>query len=178
MEYYMAQVIITKTKNGFKLCTRNYGKYAKITFNINNASIPFGIENYNNKDMINIELDITKNNDLYNAYSQISQFEAFIKDIIHKQTFYKLPAEFTKTIVDKQFISCVKTRNNNTFHIRTHLKKQGSVIKSLFLNKNNDYVNPFDISNLTASFIISADSIWINNESYGIVFLLDKCLVN
>jgi len=184
MDYYLSNMKIMKIRdNLYKLNLLDYGTYKKIIFTLNNTITPFGIETFAKKDIINIEFTNYKNdNNMYNIYTEIDQFEKFISNVSHKKFKYGMPVIFANQIKDKKFVSCLKTSPNTNFDplLRVHIKKQGSNIKSIFY-KNIDnvktFVNPFSIQNLKCRFSICAENIWFTEDSYGILFILNLCEV-
>jgi hypothetical protein len=183
MEYYMYNIKVKKLReNLYNINLFDYGKYKKIIFTMDNVISPFGIEKFENKDIINIEFSNHENsNNINNILKEITQFEKFITNITYKKLKYNLPYQFIEQIKDKKFVSCIKTPPNFEPHLRVHIRKNGSHIKTVFFKKNNNnetlYVNPFTIKNIKCKFIVSVENIWITQDCYGIIYMLNLCEV-
>ena len=180
MDHYLSNIKIIKIKeNTYKLNLLDYGTYKNIIFNITNTVSPFGIETYAGKDIINIEFTNYNNcNDIYNILSEINQFENFIANIHKKKLKFNLPPMLINQLKDKKFVSCIKTPNNFDPLLRTHIRKQGSIIKTVFYeneNNNKNYVNPFSIQKKKCRFSVCAEHMWVTDDSYGIIFYLNLC---
>lgn len=180
MDYYLSNIKIIRIKeNLYKLNLLDYGTYKKIIFNINNTITPFGIETFMGKDMMNVEFtNYNGNNDIYNIFTEINQFEKFIADIGNKQLKFNLPPGLVNQIKNKKFVSCLKISKDFDPLLRTHIRKQGSTIKTVFYkdeNGNKNYVNPFSLCKKKCRFSVCAENIWTTDDSYGIIFYLNLC---
>jgi len=139
-------------------------KYYNITYNneqirINNliCHIPFGIEKYNDKILLNIELlDTNENN---NILSKISSIE---NNIIKKFTNLGL-------------LSCVK-KSKLGHLLRTHFLKS---TECYILKKNNEKMI-IDESNLNladSEIDLTLKGIWTNDNNYGLYFVINSIKV-
>lgn len=160
--YYMTDFKITKLefvkKKNFIVVTQDK---TPITFKLINCHVPFGIEKYNGKDILNLELE-KENNELYNIYSKLTAIE----DIIKKQEI-DADLQVTQAVRGMGFVPSVKTSLKG-YILRTHihdpdiyiLKKNGDKMLIDGLNLPNTYVN--------ASVVLNG--IWLNDSNYGLLW--------
>lgn len=127
--------------------------------------IPFGVENFNNKLILNLELDKNKNNDTHN-------FSSIIKSIEN----YLINLDRICDVELKNFTYCSSYKNRpDPFCplLRTSIKKYGkkiltkicskSDLKTLHDIKKNDYI----------SVLLEIESIWVYGDKYGINWTLN-----
>jgi hypothetical protein len=169
MEYNKDKIeICEKKRKGSKNLTYEiiYDTWNKIIFNMDNILIPFGIENYGVKKIINLEIS-KKNNDHYNFLQCIKKIEEIIINICKDNDEFK----------EKNFYSSLKKRGNSLIHIRTHLLCSGKNIKTKFMKMgkedNTILLNKKDNLDKYKCKII-LDSIWIHNNEYGLVWMLEE----
>lgn len=151
----------TKQNNTYK---KNYGivnkKNERIVISINNVYIPFGIERYNDRDLINIELNPQKNNQHYNLNVILSEFEKELKNTENLKDNYVL-----RDIEQKNFHSNIK-QNNQNFLIRTHIFGTPDI----YTNINGKKFPIIDIKKKHANMEIELLTLWITDDNYGILF--------
>ena len=145
-----------KNKSFVNVLTEN----KKIKFILNNIVIPFGVEIYNQKEIVNLEIQ-PKNNESYNYISIIESIENKIKtsnlDILN----------------NKNFITSIKDSKYGKI-LRTHLISDPDIfIKSKTDNKIN--LMKSNLKNSQSNVTISLKGIWIKNESYGLLWSLSEC---
>lgn len=149
-----------KNKNFVSVLSEN----KKIQFTLNNVLIPFGIEIYNSKEIVNIEIQPT-NNESYNYISIIESIENKIKnssiDILKNKNL--IPS-----IKDSKYGKILRTHfiQNSEIYIKTTTKL--GVENKINLMKTNLKLS---ISNVN----ISLKGIWVKNESYGLYWSLSEC---
>ena len=132
----------------------------KIKFSLNNIVIPFGVEIYNSKEIVNIEIQ-PKNNDSYNYISIIESIENKIKNS-------KLDI-----IKNKNLILSIKDSKYGKI-LRTHLIKDPEIyIKSKTDTKIN--LMKTNLKNSESNVNISLKGIWIKDDSYGLYWSLSCC---
>lgn len=160
-----------------------------ITYRSPVINIPFGIETYNNKHILNLELyKYKENNNVYNFYCLIQQLEAQIKKVISE----KYPE-----LKSKEFISSFKERDFPI--LRTHLKIiRKKVITKIMRKKSNFKIekrkiaNPFGQLANTNSDILSINDLvpkskgvvdielrelWVHDVTYGLLWIVTSCEV-
>ena len=132
----------------------------KIKFTLNNVVIPFGVEIYNQKEIVNIEIQ-PKNNELYNYISIIESIENKIK---------------TSTIdilKNKNLIPTIKDSKYGKI-LRTHLSNDPEIyIKSKSDSKIN--LMKTNLKKSESNVTISLKGIWLKDESYGLFWSLSVC---
>jgi len=132
--------------------TKN-GERRKIIFTLENVVIPFGVEKYNYKEIINLEIKNSKKDNIQlNNISAIRNLEKYFKD---RPEF---GSKFFKSTI----------RNNYGYDplIRTHLKKSG---KNTTTNVKNGSLH--NLKNTVADITIELSSIWTTTDSYGITLV-------
>ena len=139
-------------------------------------NIPFGIEDYNNKKIINLELfNIKSNNEVYKMYSQIKSIELFFENFLKNCNIIKrdLPNNLLNDIKNKSFISCIKDRENSNALFRVHIKKIKKKYLKVFKKKNKEILYN-NIKGNKGIFIICLKSLWISENNYGLIWSLDS----
>ena len=137
----------------------------------------FGIEDYNKKEILNIEMDdIT--NEKHNFICEMENIETLIKnysdrDKLKSNPFIKLPPDFLKDLGNKVFTPTIKKSINNK-NLRTHIKnveifkmKDG---KKVLLTKN-------EIIKKKCKYEIELANIWIYGANYGLIWYVSKIQV-
>lgn len=145
-----------KTKTFINVLSDN----KKIKFNLNNIVIPFGVEIYNQKEIVNIEIQ-PKNNESYNYISIIESIENKVKNS-------KLDM-----IKNKNLITSIKDSKYGKI-LRSHLIPDPEIyIKS----KSNAKINLMktNLKNYESNVIVSLKGIWIKDDSYGLLWSLSDC---
>jgi len=132
----------------------------KLTFSLNNIIIPFGVEIYNTKEIVNLEIQ-PKNNESYNYISIIESIENKIKN------------SHLDMIKTKNLIPSIKESKYGKI-LRTHLiTKPDIYIKSKLDTKIN--LMKSNLKNSETNVIITLKGIWLNNDSYGLYWSLSEC---
>jgi len=140
-----------------------------IEINLQNVLLPFGSEKYNDKIIINIELE--NNNINNNVISKLNKLEENIQNcnlnmnMINKNIF-----------INKGIISIIKQSKLGNI-IRTHLLKNTEIF---ILKKNGEKIN-LDHSNLTNSdcdIKLDLKGIWLNDNNYGLYITVKSIKIN
>jgi len=132
----------------------------KIKFILNNIVIPFGVEIYNQKEIVNIEIQ-PKNNELYNYISIFESIENKVKN------------SNIDLLKNKNLIPSIKDSKYGKI-IRTHLILDPSIyIKSKTDSKIN--LMKSNLKNSVSNVNISLKGLWLKNESYGLYWSLSDC---
>jgi hypothetical protein len=165
----LEEVIFIKTKKNTEKNTETYvmiGENEKITINLNKVRIPFGYENYNNKDVLNIELSPKKNNSHYNIYSYIYGFEEMLSD--------------RKNIKNKELR---KKLSGKTYYPNMRESKCGYIVRSYKYSSPEIYMmnggfktdlTSLDIGKTISNVELELGSLWISDTSYGFVWNIKK----
>jgi hypothetical protein len=134
----------------------------RITFNIKNAKTPFGIENYNNQQILNIIIDPKKNNEHHNLVMAVKNLE---KNLNNKNISNE---EILSEIKEKKYYSILKySPTNDNYILRTHIIGMPNVYT--ILNEKKFAVLESDIKNKNLSIEVEIGTFWITNENYGIL---------
>jgi hypothetical protein len=122
--------------------------------------IPFGLETYNGKYIMNIDIK-----------SQDTATKPFLDTLIKLDIYFRDSVkEILPELNGLEYVSFIKKRNNifNNYLIRTNIKKRGNMITTKCY-KNKDEITIFDIekkSNIKIKLEIY--NLWIYNNKYGV----------
>lgn len=154
-----------KNKNFYDLLYNN----KKIQLLSPKIKIPFGIENFGNNLILNLELINNDNNKMYNFTSIIKSLDTFLKN--------------QKSIVNNNlenllYVSCIKNRPE-PFNplLRTKIKKYGKKIITEIISECKSKTL-YDINkNSYISVLLKLDNVWINNGKYGMNWTVEKIYI-
>lgn len=158
---------ILKNKNFISSSISSTGK--ALIFKLKNIFLPFGVELYNDKYIINIEF-LKTNNDHNNYFSIIQSLE---KNIIDNN--FESDTNVNMSISNKKFFSSIKNSQLG-YILRSHITKTTEI----FILKSNGTKYDLDKENLkhvNADIEISLKGIWINDESYGFYWNINSIQV-
>ncbi len=153
-------------------CILNTNKFGTLTFNKNaihitltNILLPFGCEKFNDKLILNIELE--NNNENNNILSKLGNLEENLKN-------QKLQSNLqtNNNIKNKGFISVLKQSKLGTI-IRTHLLKNTEI----FIKKKDEeklYLDYTNIQNTNCNINALIQGFWINNNTYGLYIVVNN----
>ena len=130
-----------------------------IRIKLENVFIPFGVETYNNKYILNIEFE-TKSNIHNNYISTLSNLE---NKIINK--IYQTEVNVESCLVNKKFISSLKPSVLGNI-LRTHISDSTDI----YILKKDSSKMQLDKDNLKGTNVnieLTLKGIWINDETYG-----------
>ena len=130
-----------------------------IRIKIENVFIPFGVETYNNKYILNLEFEAKSN--IHNNY--ISTLSNLENKIINKK--YETEINIESYMVNKKFISSLKTSILGNI-LRTHI----SDLTEIYILKKDSSKMPIDKDNLKGTNVnleLTLKGIWINDDTYG-----------
>lgn len=160
------------TKKGKSYITYILGlekQFIPLKFKFNNVKIPFGIEKYNYKYIINIEF--IKNNTHMNYVNNIKAIDSVMKNLyVNKDNYNKISNDFKENIKNKQYSSCLREKVNMNPLLRTHLKMRSNKIITTINNTDN-------IMNLKNNFCnidIQLTNIWSTPYNYGFVIYINN----
>ena len=93
MAHFIRQLLIKKNKKFINILEDTH----QIRLTLNNVLLPFGTEKYNDKNIINIELE--KDNNIHNNYiSMLDSIENKVKNFSQSETFFKILTCFWRKI--------------------------------------------------------------------------------
>jgi hypothetical protein len=146
--------IFKLTKNFYNLCYNQ----KNINITINNGLIPFGIEKYNDKIILNIEL--LDNNDNNNIISKLESLEN------EMQNYFK----------NYGIINTIK-KSKLGYIVRTHYLKSS---ESYILKKNGEkmIIDESNLQNAECDINLLIKGIWINDNNYGLYIIVNSIKIN
>lgn len=181
---------IIKNRNIFYCMYREFDKKdTKITFKMN-AKIPFGVESYSNRYILNLELfGKDSNNEVNNVYVELKKLDIFMKSLSDASEFpedYELPKYIPGAVLDKflykNYIPCVRDRENFDPHLRTHLKYSDGKIKTVFKKKSDSYlpeiIGPAEIKGRTGTFDLHIAFLWFTQTDYGLKIIIENAEID
>ena len=132
--------------------------------------IPFGIETYNYKNILNIEFSkMNNNNAMYNLYSTISQIDKFFSRLSYDKSIVskiRISKKVLQNISGKSYVPSVRTRPHKFDPLfRTYIKDN-----IIFHDTLNRHVDKKDIKLKSGIFILKLDSLWISKYNYGLIW--------
>jgi hypothetical protein len=129
-----------------------------INIHINNVLIPFGIEKFNDKIVLNIELlDSNDNNNIISKLESIeNQIEKYFKN-------HGLSKSLKKSKLG--------------YILRTHYMKS---TECYILKKNGEkmMIDETNLINAECEIDLSIKGIWVNDNNYGMYIIINKIKVN
>lgn len=141
-------------KNFYNLCHNQ----KNITINIKNGFLPFGIEKFKDKIILNIEL--LDNNDNNNIISKLESIENEIQNNFKNMGLLK---------------SIKKSKLGHI--IRTHFQKS---TECYILKKNEEkmIIDETNLTNTECDINLTIKGIWINDNNYGLYITLNNIKIN
>ncbi len=129
-----------------------------INIHLNNALIPFGVEKYNDKLILNLELfETNENNNI------ISKIEALENEI---QKYFKNMG-LTKSLKKSKLGYLVRSHYLKSTECYI-LKKNG---EKMMIDENN-------LQNSECEFNLLIKGIWINDNNYGLYIIINSIKIN
>ena len=137
-----------------------------IRIKLENIFIPFGVETYNNKYILNLEFEM-KSNTHNNYISTLSNLE---KKIINKS--YQTEVNIESCLVNKKFLTSLKPSILGNI-LRTHI----SDTTKIYILKKDSSKMQLDKENLKGTNVnieLTLKGIWINDDTYGFYWNVGK----
>lgn len=137
--------------------------------------IPFGFENYKNKKILNIE--IPNNNRAHNFMATIQHMDSIFEQLFCSETLqntlkYNISKDIINNLKNKTFVNSIKLSNKYSPKIRTHAKHHVKI-----KNKNGNILMPLsDLKKTWCVCEIILDSIWINENLYGLLYHVNEII--
>ena len=151
MNYELAKINLIDDKKSFRI---RYSGVNKVILNIKDVYSPFGIEKYNKKDILNLELT-SNTNDSHNMTVILKELDNYFKNLSNDK----------KELNELNYTSPIKIIGEKKIQIRTHLAKKLNI-------KTNDQKN-IEIKNKKFNIELEFSSIWIYNENFGLVLTVN-----
>lgn len=134
----------------------------KKTITLKNILIPFGIEEYQGKSIINIEINPKKNNNSYNTHCILTTFENSLKTLVEKKD---ITNDLRESLEGKGYYDNMR-ESKNGYIIRTQTYGTPSVTTNLFGEKMSASIS--DIKKSVSNVVLELGSLWITDTHYGI----------
>ncbi len=150
MNYDLNKINLIDDKKSFRI---RYAGVNKVLLKIEDVYSPFGIENYNKKNILNLELT-SKTNDNHNNIVLIKELDNYFKNL----------NETKKELNGLNYNSPIKILSDNKIQIRTHLAKN--------INIKTNQKN-IEIKNKNFDIELEFSSIWLYGGNYGIVLTVN-----
>lgn len=130
----------------------------RVSLKLNKVNLPFGIESYNGKSILNIQIIPESSNEHYNLYSAIAGLEKQFSKI---EKF--VDKKITDDIDEKGYYPNMRDDRVGNI-IRTYIFTQPNVFSSL------GKMTLADTKKVKANVEIELGSIWITENNYGILW--------
>jgi hypothetical protein len=128
----------------------------KIIFHLKNILLPYGIENYKLSKILNINIDVKRNEEHSMYYNMIDELETELKKHLIDSSFE-----------DKKYVSSLK-KHTNGYILRTHVYTKPDIYIMLGKYKNTLSFN--ELKKAIANVDIELSLVWLFDEKYGIVW--------
>lgn len=179
-------VMLVAQKKNFLIFLYENKIKQKIIFNTIPLFIPFGLENYNNKTIINLEFkDFTVNNDIRNFLLYMNQIDTYFRTMSNIKNLDNVENIYDYRLINKNYISDL----TNMFYTPS-IKARTIPQLRLHLTKNTEFFKIDDKSNkilLTSSNLdilkkkcicsIELNNVWTKGSDYGLVWYLLTCQI-
>jgi hypothetical protein len=162
---YIEKLNITAFNKNFMRCLINNQNY---TLNIPNVFLPFGGEKFNDKIIINIELD---NQNTHN--NVVSKLDSIDNKITEKQICADTASQYIMN--SRGYIKSLK-QSKCGYIQRTHLTKNTEI----YIEKKDSSKMFIEYTNLEKSYCdveIQLKGIWIAENNYGLYWIINKIKV-
>lgn len=169
-------VILNKPYKTFPIYIRdndndNDNECSEIYILLKNMKAPFGVEEYKDKKILNIEIeDAVENNESYNKIAKMKNIENIVKII--PDTYTETNFSVKKKLLGKYFYPSLKIRNKSKPLLRTKLAKNIKILK------NDKITNYDDITNKDCDFLIKVHSVWLSDDNFGINWIIEQITIN
>ena len=143
-------------------------------------SLPFGVEAYNKKEIVNIVMD-KKVNSHNNLFADIDLLDRIVdnfsgnRDNKSQLPFIYANANLFSDVKGKQYISAIR-ENTITKILRTTVAKNISISK--MVNNKKVMASRDDVKGCKAICKITFDNIWVYGQTYGMGWIIeDICII-
>jgi hypothetical protein len=140
---------------------------------LENVIIPFGVETYEKKNILNIEIEPKKNNSHYNYYAVISNFESELTKPENIK-YEKLSREVTNkgyypNIRESKGGYIIRSHVFTTPEVFTMVSGRDKTIKNL-----KDKRTMLDIVRTRANIELELGTVWVNDNNYGFLWYVKR----
>jgi|AntRauTorckE6833_2_1112554.scaffolds.fasta_scaffold25759_3 hypothetical protein len=176
---------LNRNRNNYKI---SFGKSIfnneKLILKSPIMSVPFGVEKYLSKLILNLEFtNKDKNNEMNNFYATLKQIDNFMYRLSWDEELINesgVSIQFVKDIYKKQYVSCIRNRNKYDSLFRTHIRKTKNSQTTEFYrieDNNRIYLLNDEIHKQAGEFEIELDFVWITKDSYGLTWYIKNGLI-
>lgn len=183
-------VIFVNRRNNYNIYLKdwdngkNWWSEKVCKFTTPSMAIPFGVEKYNYKEIVNLEFTgLNENNSVYNFYSKIKQIDTFMINLSKYENFaeklkFTPSQDLLNKLRGKDYVSCIRQRPGKFDSLlRVHIKKTGKkytteIVK--YVEGQKVYTSLSEIKGKSGKFRLELGSLWITNTKFGLTLLLDK----
>ncbi len=186
----LQDLVFKQSKGNFKIfrkvntITNNVATLEKVKLTSTPMILPFGVEKYKNKEIVNVEFtDLEKSNDVYNFFTQVRQIDNFMNrlsydsELVKTLKFNNSINEVVKLVDKKMYTSCIRNKSKKFDPLlRVHLKKvKNKILTDCFITVNNNKmpVDIYSLKNKSCTITLELDSLWITSTGFGLVWLCD-----
>lgn len=124
--------------------------------------LPFGIEYYNKKQILNIEMYPNKNNTHNNLYSLITFLE---KEFEEKNINDN---QLKNNLTNLDYHCGLKETNMNSVHFRTYMSQNPEIYT--YIGKFKENVTQSSVKQRICNIEVELGTLWTNETSYGIIW--------
>lgn len=145
----------------------------KHTIILEGVDIPFGVETYEKKSILNIEIDPKKNNKHHNYKAVISGFES---ELTKKENIkYE---KLSKDIENKGYYPNIR-ESKGGYILRCHIFTVPEVFamvsgKDKTIKNIKDKRSMLDVTKIKANVELELGSLWTNENNYGFLWYVKK----
>jgi len=171
--YNFNDINFIRDKKNYKIYIKKGNKNCRIRLLTSILSIPFGIEKYFNKYILNLSFfNIKENNSAHNFYSVLLDIDKYFMNIKDVDT---APIDLKLLVKDKTYMSCIRETSPYPPLLRTHIKivKNSIITKFISYNDVNLCIPEDKIKNKKGYFTIELSGLWVNKDSYGLIWYLN-----
>lgn len=176
---------LNRNKNNYKI---SFGKSIfdkeKLILKSPIMNVPFGVEKYLSKYILNLEFtNKDKNNEMNNFYATLKQIDNFMYRLSWDEELIDescVSIQFIKDIYKKYYVSCIRNRNKYDPLFRTHIRKTKNKQTTEFYKIEDDnriYLLNDEICKKEGEFEIELDFVWITKDSYGLTWYVKNGLI-
>ncbi len=163
---------LIKEKKGYRLVS--FGK--KLSFDLNNVTIPFGIEEYKGKIIVNLEF---KNipNETYNNLIYIKNVNETINNILTQDKIpFAKTMEFTDDFINKKYYDSLK-QTNDVYYLRCSINnKNDCKFYKIINNKKVECVSS-ECEKKVCDVKLELYNIWFFSDSYGLNWNIKEVII-
>lgn len=154
-----------KTRDKLSEHQKNYMIFVetgKPRIKLERVFIPFGVEFYNKKQLLNIELYPNKNNIHNNLHSLLLSLEQdFANKIVHNY-------ELKNDITDLKYHSFLKQNDSSAIHMRTYMSPNTEIYT--FIGKSKQNIMQSSLKGTHCNVELELGTLWMNATNFGIIF--------